>query len=337
MKKTGKALQMMLAVLLCTALAIGLLAFTASAGSTVSSVTVDGKTLNAAMPYLVDTGSGYVADDGETLLAIYDAVAYFDAAGGILTLINYNGGAISTSATGDLTVKLVGENSISHQAVGIDMPQGGNLTITADSAATLHIENQLAIDHEYEAAHYVGISNNFDGSYATAEKSGDSITVMGKAAVSIESTKTYTSGGAYGIGAYGMISILGNASLTIEANHVYSSIAAGVYSLGSTISVNTTGDVSITACGRSGYEHGENIFRASSMQLGAVGNMTLDWTYPEFYEECEIEYITGSPWDPAFPGTGWDLRWSPAPGQNSSTGWRWTRWCSDRLRKAGSS
>ena len=153
MKKTGKALQMMLAVLLCTALAIGLLAFTASAGTTVSSVTVDGKTLNAATPYLVDIGSGYAVDDGETLLATYKAVAHFDVAGGILTLTDYNGGAISTSATGDLTVKLVGENNISHQAVGIDMPEGGNLTITADSAATLHIQNQLAIDHEYEPPH----------------------------------------------------------------------------------------------------------------------------------------------------------------------------------------
>ena len=292
--KTTKQLSKLCMLLLVALTVIGMLTFPAAADtSPVTSVNVDtDKTLNATTPYLLDTGLlGYIVDDG-TQLASYPWVAQFDSAKGTLTLRNYDGGAISTSAIGDLTIKLMNANAIQHNKCGIDL-YGGNLTITADSAATLHIQNQLAIDHEYEAPHYVGISNNFDGSYASAPKSGDSVTIMGKAAVSIESTKTYTTGGAYGVGAYGMISVLDNASLTIEATHVYSSIAAGVYSLGGKIVIDTTGDVSIDVCGKAGYDLGENLFRAQSTVLGAVGNMTLNWTYPNLYDECEIAYREG--------------------------------------------
>ena len=289
MKKTRRFLQIISVMLLCMAMIVGVMTISASADSVVTSVIVDGETLDETNRFLIDTGAGYVADNGE-LLASYPWVAQFDAVEGVLVLNNYNGGAISTTATGDLTIKLMGENTIKHDAVGIQMAQGGNLTITADAAATLDIQSIPSTSHADEADHYVGIDNNFENGYATTEKSGDSVTIQGYAAVSISSTKTYKSGSVNGIGAYGSVMVLGNASLNITETNAYTSLARGIYSLGGAIVINTTGDVNIAVCGEASYNVGENVFRAASgAVLGRVGKMTLDWTYPEFYEESEVE------------------------------------------------
>ena len=292
MKTTKRTLQMISVALLCMAMIVGLMSISASADSVVTSVTIDGKPLNEDTPFLVDTGVGYVADDGE-LLASYPWVAQFNAAEGVLVLNNYNGGAISTAATGDLTIKLMGENTIQHDAVGIQMTYGGNLTITADAAATLDIQSIPSTSHADEADHYVGIDNNFENGYADTEESegsGDSVTITGYAAVSISSTKTYKSGSVNGIGAYGNVMVLGNASLNITETNAYTSLARGIYSLGGAIVINTTGDVNIAVRGEASHNVGENVFRAANgAVLGRVGKMTLNWTYPEFFEESELE------------------------------------------------
>ncbi|MBQ7391724.1 MAG: hypothetical protein IJV73_03485, partial [Clostridia bacterium] len=289
MKMTKRTLQIISVALLCMAMIVGLLTVSASADTVLTSVVVDGETLNETNPFLVDTGAGYVADDG-TLLGSgsYTMVAKLED--GVLTLVNYNGGAISTTATGDLTIKLMGENTIKHDAVGIQMTYGGNLTITADAAATLDIQSIPSTSHADEADHYVGIDNNFENGYATVEKSGDSVTIQGYAAVSISSTKTYDDGSVNGIGAYGSVMVLGNASLNITETNAYTNLARGIYSLAGVIVINTTGDVNIAVCGEASHNVGENVFRAASgAVLGRVGKMTLDWTYPEFFEESEIE------------------------------------------------
>ena len=289
MKKTRRFLQILSVMLLCMAMIVGLMTVSVSADSVVTSVVVGGETLNEEKPYLINKDGVYVADDGE-LLASYSWVAQFNAVEGVLVLNNYNGGAISTTATGDLTIKLMGENTIKHAAIGIQMAQGGNLTITADAAATLDIQSIPSTSHADEASDYVGIDNNFENGYATVEKSGDSVTITGYAAVSISSTKTYKSGSVNGIGAYGSVMVLGNASLNITETNAYTSLARGIYSLGGAIVINTTGDVNIAVCGEASHNVGENVFRASNgAVLGRVGKMTLDWTYPEFYEESEVE------------------------------------------------
>ena len=98
MKMTKRTLQIISVALLCMAIIVGLMTISVSADSVVTSVVVDGETLNETNPFLVDTGAGYVADDG-TLLGSgsYTMVAKLED--GVLTLVNYNGGAISTTAT----------------------------------------------------------------------------------------------------------------------------------------------------------------------------------------------------------------------------------------------
>ena len=287
MKTTKRISQIVSVMLLCVAMIVSLMSISVSADSAVTSVIIDGETLNEDTPFLVDTGAGYVADDG-TLLGSgsYTMVAKLED--GVLTLVNYNGGAISTDATGDLTVKLMGENTILHKGIGIDI-LGGNLTITADAAATLNIQSIPSTSHADEAPDYVGIANNFENGYATVEKSGDSVTITGYAAVSISSTKTYANGSVTGIGAYGGIMVLENASLNIAETNDYTNLAKGINSLNGMIVVNTTGDVDIAVCGEESHDVGENIFLSNGTKLGRVGKMTLNWTYAELLEEAEVE------------------------------------------------
>ena len=287
MKTTKRISQIVSVMLLCVAMIVSLMSISVSADSAVTSVIIDGETLNEDTPFLVDTGAGYVADDG-TLLGSgsYPMVATLED--GVLTLVNYNGGAISTDATGDLTVKLMGENTILHKGIGIDI-LGGNLTITADAAATLNIQSIPSTSHADEAPDYVGIANNFENGYATVEKSGDSVTIAGYAAVSISSTKTYANGCVTGIGAYGGVMVLENASLNIAETNDFTNLAKGINSLNGMIVVNTTGDVNIAVCGEESHDVGENIFLSNGTKLGRVGKMTLNWTYAELLEEAEVE------------------------------------------------
>lgn len=289
--KTTKQLSKLFTLLLVALTLIGMLVFSAAADTTpVASVKVDGdKVLNASNPYLLDTGAGYVADDG-TQLGTFDWVAQFDSATGTLTLKNYDGDAISTTATGDLTIKLTGSNSIRHKYTGINL-YGGNLTITAEDAATLDIQNIPAEGFYDEADHIFGIQNNFANGFPSAEKSGDSVTITGKASVTISTTKEKKSGTANGIGAFGNVSVLESASLEINSDNKYTSSASGIYSYAGSITVNTAGDLAISAYGRTGYEAGENLFQAKTdVKLEKVGSMTLDWTYSTFYDEAKIAF-----------------------------------------------
>ena len=287
--KTTKQLSKLCMLLLVALTMIGMLMFPAAADtSPVTSVTVDkDKILNATTPYLLDTGAGYITDDG-TQLASYPLVAQFDSATGTLTLQNYDGGAISTSATGDLTIKLTGNNSIRHKYTGINL-YGGNLTITAENAATLDIQNIPAESFSDEATHIFGIQNNFANGFPSAEKSGDSVTITGKASITISTTKEKGSGTANGIGAYGDVSVLESASLEINSANKYTCPTTGICSYAGSITVNTAGDLAISAYGKTGYESGENLFQATTdVMLKKVGSMTLDWTYSAFYDEAKI-------------------------------------------------
>ena len=103
MKRSTRLLHIVFVTLICLSMTLGLWLISASAEDVVSSVTIDGKVLDDTTPFLIDTGFGYVADDG-TLLASYTWAAQFDPYEGVLTLRDYDGGPISTAATGDLTV-----------------------------------------------------------------------------------------------------------------------------------------------------------------------------------------------------------------------------------------
>lgn len=289
--KTTKQLSKLCMLLLAALTVIGMLTFLVAADtSPVTSVTVDkDKILNATTPYLLDTGAGYITDDG-TQLGTFDWVAQFDSAAGTLILKDYSGGAISTTAVGDLTIKLTGSNSIRHKYTGIIL-YGGNLTITADDAATLDIQNIPAESFSDEATHIFGIQNNFAKGFPSAEKSGDSVTITGKASVTISTTKEKGSESANGIGAYGDVSVLESASLEINSANKYTSPTRGICSYAGSITVNTAGDLAISAYGRTGYDLGENLFQAKTdVMLKKVGSMTLDWTYSAFYGEAKIAF-----------------------------------------------
>ncbi len=292
MKTTRKFLQLTFIALLCMAMVAGVMSFSVAAESIVTSVTVDGnKVLNDSTPYLVDTGAGYVADDG-TLLATYTWVAQFDPVNGILILRDYDGGAVSTSATGDLTIKLIGNNTVSHTSKGIEI-YGGNLVITSEVGGSLSIVNT-----DGEALRICGIVNNYDDGYADTERSGDGVTVNGNANVSISSVKEGASMGAsaIGIGTYGNIWVLDKASLSVAAINQDFSISTGLRSLTGSILINTNGDVAISVQSDEYYFDGEDLFVADSTEqviLGAVGEMRLNWSYHNCLGTSVIEYSSG--------------------------------------------
>ena len=285
MKTTRKLLQILSITLLCLAMTVGLLAFPVAAEATpVAQVAVDdGKILNKDYPFLVDTGAGYATAEE---LGSHSMVAQFEAATGTLILKDYDGGAISTSAMGDLTIQLSGTNTISHDETGINMHYGGNLTITALYAATLNITNNTD-----DNKNYAGIGHKFDGALSLdATPSGDMITVTGNATVVINTALTYDgSCRAIGIVGHSGIAVSENASLHITATNENNNLAGCLFALGGDIEIDTTGDVSLLAQGESGNQSGENLLKASgTATLGLVGKLTMNWTYAEFYEESAL-------------------------------------------------
>ena len=82
---------------------------------------------------------------------------------GVLTLKGYNGKSIETQgvAAGELTVKLIGSNSINKGALVSD--NGGDITVTSDSSGTLSISKTTIGSNPA-----IGIETGLSGSYTTA-------------------------------------------------------------------------------------------------------------------------------------------------------------------------
>ncbi len=142
--KLGKKLLSLLTVLCLTlslfptmALADGNVS-AGGTGTSATSVSVAGKTLNERTPYLVKNENTYNNSQSQVEGATY---ATFDANTGTLTLNNYNyTGTSGISSTGGLTINLVGINTITTSGAN-SIYSTGALTITSDSNGSLTAEN----------------------------------------------------------------------------------------------------------------------------------------------------------------------------------------------------
>lgn len=213
------------------------------------------------------TGSNYSNTEPSSYVAWYK--------NGVLTLKDYNGKGIETQgvAAGELTVKLIGTNSINNGSLVSD--NGGNITVTSDSSGTLSISKTTSGSNPA-----IGIETGLASSYTTGN-----VTIKGDAKVTINMTHNGTKGydNAYGIFAKENITISENASVNITCatpnNTTGGGNCNGLYAAKDvTIDTNGTIKIDVTNAGRdkdNGYSYG--VYHMRTATLTKVGNMEVQW------------------------------------------------------------
>ena len=192
---------------------------------------------------------------------------------GVLTLKDYNGKGIETQgvAAGELTVKLIGSNSINNGALESD--NGGDITVTSDSSGTLSISKKTSGSNPA-----IGIVTGYSGSYTTGN-----VTIKGSAKVTINMTHNGTSTyeKAYGIFAKKNITISEKASVDITCATPYNTTGGGncngLYAAQNVIiDTNGTIKIDVTKAGKDkGYSFG--VYAMGTTTLTKVGEMEVQW------------------------------------------------------------
>jgi len=226
-----------LSMLLTLCMVVTLVPMTAfAANEPANSVTINGVTLDSIYPYLV---SGVKQSSGS--LNGTDCTAHLNVATGTLSLWNYNGNAIAAGGAGgakDLTVILKGTNTITGDLR--NRTDGGNLMITAEQDAFLNITNSRNSDGSL-----AGIATNIAGT----NSGGGSISIKGKANITISVTNTSTNVSAisYGLFAKQGISISQSASLDVTStcHSSYDYRAYGIYTENQSFTANTSGVIRV--------------------------------------------------------------------------------------------
>lgn len=201
--------------------------------------------------------------------------AKYDPSTGVLELKNYVGGpiVIGGSVEADITIKLVGDNVIiSSGQFGIVNHHGGDITITADSNAT------LTINVTNDAMEAIGIACDRTESYTGCSRA---ITIDGKARVTVNATSTDTRDimTAAGLFTPGTVTIQDGASFQAVCKSATPSIGvqAGVGILayrGVTIDTTGTVEIDVSDCTSIGTFA---IYGSAANALTKVGSMTLKW------------------------------------------------------------
>ena len=190
---------------------------------------------------------------------------------GVLTLKNFTGKLNSSivvqgAVAGDLTIKLIGDNTITPYDTGIQgIGSGGSITITADSGSN----GKLTINMPNSERSAFGING-----YAS------SVTIKGSADVTIIATATATNQESYGIKSNKAVSILDSASVSITCKTPNSSSRSdscnGIYSdTGVTINTDGTIQIDVHEAGDEAYSYGINSM--GTLTLTKVGEMTVKW------------------------------------------------------------
>ena len=188
---------------------------------------------------------------------------------GVLTLRNFTGKANSNikvlgADTGDLTIKLFGDNTITAYETGIQgSSSGDSITITADSGSN----GKLTINVTNSDRPVFGING-----YA------NSVTIKGYADVAINATTTATDRESYGIKSSKAVSILDSASVSITCNTSNSTSRSdscnGIFSEKDvTIDTDGTIQIDVSKAGDEARSYGINSMNA--LTLTKVGEMTV--------------------------------------------------------------
>ena len=237
--KTKRKFSILLSFLLTLVMVVGLLpmgqvAYAEEVYPDAYQVFINGKAFNTDLLYYTNgaESAGSFADNPNWN-------AHYDPTTGILELNNFDDGHIIVGGAvkKDITIKLTGTNKITTSEYGIWNSNGGDITITADSKATLEINvnNSKTV---------TGISADTGSAHTTG-----SVTLQGYADVIVKANTTGEYKYAYGIKGCVNASVIGNASFKAICSGTNNGYGYGIYAAeGVTIDTNGTIDIDVTGC-----------------------------------------------------------------------------------------
>ena len=267
--KKSKILALILGLTMCLALMLGIVM-----ASPTSTVYAEGETLTPYDRIYINSealNSGWYLDESYTQKKgnpTSDYVAKYKD--GVLTLNNYHGGEIGTSApaSGYYKIDLIGENTINggQRGVFIDTSKEGRVTITSNANGKLTINASSANS-------VWGIACGASNSVKTTD-----VVIGGNAQVTINATSNGENRQVDGIHARN-VTIEDNASVNITAKNTNNSTAsqwvAGIFA-GNNVTINTNGNIDIdvsVAGGDSAYSYGVR----NCKTMTKAGNMTIKY------------------------------------------------------------
>ena len=186
---------------------------------------------------------------------------------GVLTLNNFTGKSdsgivLQGAPAADLTIKLIGNNTITPYDVGIQGNNGaGSITITGGGTLTINATNST-------------------GSVFGINGYANSVTISGSADVTINATATATNKESYGIKSSKAVSILDSASVSITCKTPNSTSRSdscnGIFSE-KNVTIDTDGTIQIDVhdAGKEAGSYGINSM--GTLTLTKVGEMTVKW------------------------------------------------------------
>lgn len=267
----SKILALILGLTMCISLMLGIVF-----ASPTSTVYAEGETLTPYDRIYVNDealNSGWYLDGSYTPKkgnpTSDDYVAKYKD--GVLTLNNYHGGEIGTSApaSGYYKIDLIGENTINggQRGVFIDTSREGRVTITSNANGKLTI-NASSANSVWGIA--CGASNS--------EKTTD-VVIGGNAQVTINATSNGENKQVHGIHARN-VTIEDNASVNITAkntnNSTESQWVSGIFAKNN-VTINTDGKIEIDvseAGGDNAFSYG---IQTSNVTFPKITDMTIKW------------------------------------------------------------
>lgn len=261
--------MLVLGLAMCLALMLGIVS-----ASPTSTVYAEGETLTPYDRIYINSealNSGWYLDESYTQkkgTPTSDYVAKYKD--GVLTLNNYHGGDIGTSApaSGYYKIDLIGENTINggQRGVFIDTSREGRVTITSS------VNGKLTINAS-SANSVWGIACGASNSVKTTD-----VVIGGNAQVTINATSNGENRQVDGIHARN-VTIEDNASVNITAKNTNNSTAsqwvAGIFAENN-VTINTNGNIDIdvsVAGGDSAYSYGVR----NGKTMTKAGNMTIKY------------------------------------------------------------
>ena len=266
----SKILALILGLTMCLALMLGIVF-----ASPTSTVYAEGETLTPYDRIYVNDealNSGWYLDGSYTQKKgnpTSDYVAKYN--NGVLTLNNYHGGEIGTSApaSGYYKIDLIGENTINggQRGVFIDTSNEGRVTITSNANGKLTINASSANS-------VWGIACGASNSVKTTD-----VVIGGNAQVTINATSNGENKQVHGIHARN-VTIQDNASVNITAkntnNSTESQWVAGIFAKNN-VTINTDGKIEIDvseAGGDNAFSYG---IQTSNVTFPKITDMTIKW------------------------------------------------------------
>lgn len=265
----SKMLMLVLGLTMCLALMLGIVF-----ASPTSKVYAAGETLTPYDRIYINSealNSGWYLDGSYTQKKGNPTSGYVAKYNnGVLTLNNYSGGDIGTSApaSGYYKIDLIGKNTINggQRGVFIDTPREGRVTITSSVNGKLTINVSSAIS-------VWGIACGASNSVKTTD-----VVIGGNAQVTINATSNGENAQVEGIHARN-VTIEDNASVNIVAKNTNNSTAsqwvAGIFAK-ENVTINTNGNIDIdvsVAGGDSAYSYGIR----NCKTMTKAGNMTIKY------------------------------------------------------------